>query len=140
MGEYIGATHVEAYNPVRAPFSAQTRPNAAQVDELILQAEAQVAAALDGGGYSVPIASTATAAFKLVQGACAKCAAHLVECVAPQADPKRIEHYRKMCDEAKAMIAAGDLPEVEKASGGSGAARTGYGTATPPYFTRDMEL
>ena len=140
MGEYIGATHVEAYNPVRSPFSAQSRPNLTQVNELIEQAEAEVAGALDAGGYDVPIASTATAAFKLVQGACAKCAAHLVECVAPQADPKRIEHYRKMCAEAKAMVAAGGLPDVPKAGGGAGDARTGYSTATPPYFTRDMEL
>lgn len=140
MGEYIGATHVEAYNPVRAPFSAQSRPNLTQVNELILQAEAKVAAALDGGGYTTPVASTATAAFKLVQGACAQCAAHLVESVAPQADPKRIEHYRKMCDSALAMIEAGNLPDVDKAGGGAGEARTGYSTATPPYFTRDMEL
>lgn len=137
---YIGATNVEAYNPMRSPFGATTRPSTNQVTELILEAEADVTASLESGGYTVPIATSATQAFKLVQAACAKCAAALVEAVAPNADPKRIDHYQRMCDSAKAMIEAGNLPGLTQDAGGFGSVRSGFSGATPAFFSREMQL
>lgn len=139
MGDYIGATHVEAYNPQRSPFTESSKPSLDQVNELISQSEAEVAAALSIGGYDA-VPSSATISFKLVQGACAKCAAALVEQVAPNSTKERVAHYVKMCDSAKAMLADGNLPDLEPNSGGAGTVRSGFEGASPPFFTRDMEL
>lgn len=138
-GQYIGATHVEAYNPVRAPFSDSSRPNATQVDELIAEAEAEIELVLGAQGYGLPIPSTATGAFKLVQSACAKCAAALVEQVAPGASQDRIDHYVKMCESAKKMLADSPLPGVDKESTGSGSVGSGFSGASP-MISLDMDL
>lgn len=140
MGNYIGATHVETFNPVRAPFGPATRPSAEQVEELIIESEVEVDSMLEQAGYAVPIASSATGAFRLVQGACARCAAAKVEMVAPAADPARIKHYNEMCESAKAALLAGVLPGVDKDTSGSGAIGSGFGAYASPMFSRDMDL
>lgn len=134
---YATVAHVETYVPARAPFSTTTKPSASQVGELIKDATAEVEQALTEGGYALPVATTATQAYRLVQAACAKCAAAAVEAVAPNADDKKRKLAQEMCDEAKAMIAAGNLPGLDVDSA-EGYPRSGF-TATS-YFTRDMTL
>jgi hypothetical protein len=134
---YATVADVERYVPARAPFQANTKPSATQVAALITDATADIEGVLAEAGYSLPIATTATQAFQIVQAACAKCAAELVERVAPTSN--RVEHYAKMCSEAKKMLAAGKLPGVDLGTD-TGQARYSPTEATAPIFTRDMEL
>lgn len=140
MGNYIGATHVELWNPVRSPFSSNTRPSLTQVEELILQAEVHVEATLDRAGYALPIPSTATGAFRLVQSAMAQHAAYYVERVAPATDKDRVTHYQLMAESACKMLADVPLPGLDKASTGAQSVGAGFGLYASPMFSLDMDL
>lgn len=134
---YASVGNVETYVPARGQFTGNTKPSASQVLDLLRDATVDVEQALIAGGYALPVATSATQAHRLVAAACAKCAAAAVEETAPTADKEKRRLARKMCDEAKAMIAAGNLPGLDPDSAETNPRGPCTGTA---YFTRDMEL
>lgn len=134
---YATVIHVESYQPARAPFTPNSRPSATQVVQIIDDVSAQIDAALELAGYESP--ATASAAQGVLRAVCAKCAAYAVENVAPTTEENSLRYYREMCVEAMAMVAAGQVPGLEK-SGGEGRVRWRPDLATGPLFTRDMCL
>ena len=91
-------------------------------------------------GYSVPVPSSATVAFLMVQTAAAKHAAYYVEQAAPATDKDRLAHYQKMCDSACKALAMGEIPGLDTESSGAQSVQHGFGLYASPVFSRDMTL
>lgn len=134
---YIVPSHVEVYNPARAPFTPATKPTFAGVVELIAEAEGDVTAALLEGGYPDPIASTSAAAYRQVQTAVAKVAAALVEQVAPNSQKSRIDNLKAMADSALEALRCGALVGIDRTTSLDGPR---WNAGASAYFTKDMEF
>lgn len=134
---YASQFHVETYTPGRAPYDGNTKPSASMVLQLLAEATADIEGELVRAGYAIPIPASATVAFQIVQSACAKCAAAAIEETAPTSDDNTRKRLLAMCENAKKMIRAGELPGLDKDDDQS---RPRDGFSATPFFTRDMAL
>lgn len=135
---YATVSHVETYHPARAPFTATTKPSATQVVGVIGDVEADVDTKLLAAGYSVPVDSSATAAFLWVRAKVAVIAADRVERIAPSSPD--VDHYQKMAEEAWAALCADDLQLPGLARDEAESAPRWPTPSPTALFTRDMEL
>jgi hypothetical protein len=127
---YATVSHVEAYCPARAPFSSSTKPTASQVAIFIEDATIEVEDHLLKAGYPVPVPSTATYAFRFMQGAVAKGAAYFVEETAPTSNKRDTAHA--MYQSALKMIDDGELVGLDKETD-QAFPRYGFDVATPAF-------
>lgn len=137
---YATLSHVVAHHPARWPSGAITGssvPNASQVALLLDEASTDLDWALAKGGYDSPLLSSAASSVKaFFQKANAVGALCMLESGA------QVEHNRAdfcgMFKEAKKMIETSQIPGLDKNDDES--LPRFDPSASPPYFTRDMEL
>lgn len=132
---YATVSHVEAFCPARAPFGANTKPTASQVAMFLEEASIEVEDALLRAGYPAPVPSTATYAFRFMQGAVAKCAAYLVEETAPTSN--KLQSAKAMRDNALKMIADGEIIGWSKEAD-QALPRMGFDETATPMFLPDQ--
>lgn len=134
---YATIMHVTARAPQRV-FSATSKPTATQVVQFIDECGGIIDAVLLQAGYEVPtsLANVATHTQLLLQNANAAGAAYHTEVAAPTSDSRRKE-YEDMWGTALKMLRTMQLDLPKDASESN--ARQGA-IASPPFFTRDMDL
>jgi hypothetical protein len=134
---YASITHVQAHNAGRGAYTSSTKPTASQVVQFIDEAAGEIDIALAAGGYNVPLPSSVPSSVAAyLQKTNAYGALCFIESSA-QVSHNR-DDYCSMFKQALKMFERGRLPGLEKDSD-VGLPR-GDATATPPYFTRDMQL
>jgi hypothetical protein len=139
---YASVEDVERYTPARAPYGAtggRGEHTRFMVEDLIVDASAEIDQALTAAGYPAPMPESATRARQFLRAACAKCVAATIEETAPtqRNDAGKMSHARRMCAAAMQSIAAGELPGATK-DAASSAPRSGFNASR--YFTTDMQL
>lgn len=135
---YASIPHLLAHHAGRATYTASSKPTASQAIMLIEEAAGQLNFALTQGGYDSPLLSSVGSSVKaFFQRANAMGALCMIESSAPQG------HNRNdFCAEFKQalkMIATGELPGLDRDDAQS-LPRFGFLDASPPFFTRDMNL
>jgi hypothetical protein len=106
---YATLSHVVSLNQARATFNADTKPTGDQVVQFIDEITAEVDTCLRRAGYSLPVATTATSALKLLQGIVVAGANWKVELAAPMSDKDVRDEYQEMYKHGKKMIEMGEL-------------------------------
>ena len=134
---YATVSHVEAYCSARAPFSSSTKPSASQVAMYIEDTTIEVEDAMLRSGYPVPVPSSATYAFRFMQGAVAKTAAYLVEQNAPTNSENRLASTAHMRDSALRMISDGEIVGYPKETD-QAFPRSAFTGATPAFRSDQM--
>lgn len=137
---YASLPHVVAHHPARWPSGVITAthiPNANQVTVLLDEIAADLDFTLVQAGYEAPLLSSAPSAVSaFFQRANALGVLCMLESGAQQ------EHNRAdfcgMYAEAKKMIRTGQIPGIDKDDAES--LPRYEASASPPFFTRDMEL
>lgn len=105
---YATLSHVQELTVGRPTYTATSRPNVTQVADYLETTSVEIDAILRGQGYSVPIATTATSALKLMQQGNALGAAAMVEAAAPNPHTSA-EYARKLWDDFKTGLLGGHL-------------------------------
>lgn len=135
---YCDINHVQAHNAGRGVYTSSTKPTASQVGQFINEAASEIDMALVDGGYALPVPASASSAQVYLQKINAMGALCSVEASA------QISHNEdSFCSTFKSalkQIAKGaKLPGLEK-SGDTSLPRESLSVASPPFFTRDMQL
>lgn len=119
-------------------FTTSSKPNATQVNDFIEQTAAVIDGILRSQNYSLPIATTATSALKMLELFNAQGAACLVEQGAPTSDRRgaKGDGVCAMWREAQKMLKGGGI-ELDADRDTSESHPRGGPCATP-FFTREM--
>lgn len=104
---YVNATTVYARDTGRT-FTATSRPATSQVGEFIEQTAAELDGILRQRGYTIPVATTATSALKLLEHYNALGAAAMIEQAAPTHGGKRDDAF-KLWEECKKALMSGKV-------------------------------
>ena len=107
MAPYADLADVSALALGRT-FTGSSRPNASHVADYLDKTAIELDAILRGQGYGIPIATTATAALKLLEHGNALGAAAMVEAAAPNPHTSD-QHARKLWEEFKLGLKKGYL-------------------------------
>jgi hypothetical protein len=134
---YATVSHVQAKNVARGPYTANSKPTAEQVVELINDSAAEVDAVLYEAGYSVPVGTTAAStALAYLQHVNALGAAWMVERSSQASDrEKDFELAYRACLN---FIAANGVPGMDADS--SVALPRYAAPLIDPIFEIDMDL
>ena len=118
-------------------FTGSSRPNASQVADYLDKTAIEIDAILRGQGYGIPIATTATAALKLLEHGNALGAAAMVEAAAP--NPHTSEGYaRSLWEDFKKGLKTGGLELDADKDVAQSAPR--HGGAASSVFSLCMEM
>lgn len=139
---YATATQVFALDTGRT-YTASSKPNITQVEQYLEHTAAELDGILRGLGYTVPVATTATSAYDLLEGFNSYGAIAMVEQSAPTPGGKAAP-WAKMWEDAKKMLACGDLKldaardaDISRPRGFGG--RGEYGFPASPMIPLDFE-
>jgi hypothetical protein len=137
MAGYATPTQVYALNTGRN-FTATSKPNIAQVQQFIDQTAGVIDGILAEKAYTLPLATSATAARVSIEFYNALGAACLVERSAPTSDERRQEAC-EMWRNAQDMLRSGavEFPDLERSTS-TDMPRSSF--PATPMFTRDMEF
>ena len=129
---YATVMDVHQLNTGRPTYTASSKPTASQVIDFLEQSAAKIDAVLRGRGYSLPVATGATSALKLLEGCNAAGAHALVEQGAQSSD--RREAAMKLWQDCLAMLREGELELDSGIDASSGV--VAYSPAPSPVFER----
>lgn len=129
---YATVADVHQLNTGRPTYTASSKPTASQVIDFLEQSAAKIDAVLRSRGYSIPVATGATSALKLLEGCNAAGAHALVEQGAQSSD--RREAAMKLWQDCLVMLREGDL---ELDAGGDTTQSVTYASAPSPVFQRE---
>lgn len=133
---YATIMHLVYHHQARPTYTPSSVPNASAAMMAIDEAAAELDFSLVRAGYDAPLLSSAPSSVKtFFQKANAYGALCMIERSAQVGHNEN--DFCGMFKEAKKMIENGQLPGLDKNEDES---RPRFSTATPPYFTRDMEL
>lgn len=134
---YCDITKVEARNPIRAAFSATSKPSASQVHVFIEECAGIIDTVLAEANYATPIPTAAPSSVLLtLEYANSVGGAYMAEWAAPVSD--RRKEYEDMWESALKMLGSVEFAGLERDSSTS-LPRQGP-IASPPFFTRTMCL
>lgn len=135
---YASITHVIAHNSARGTYTANTKPNVTAVTQFIDEAAGAIDFALTQAGYVSPLtgAGVPSSVQVFLQNTNAMGALCSIEKSAQVGHNE--EKFCAVFKDNLKTIRTGQLPGVEKDASES-LPRQGP-VASPPYFTRDMDL
>lgn len=134
---YATVFHVVAHHPARRDYTASTIPNASQVVMLLDEVSAELDFCLEKAGYDSPLLSSAPSSVKaFFQKANSMGVLCALESGAQQSHNR--DDFCSMYREMKKAIESQQLPGLDKDDEESLPRYSS--SASPPYFTRDMEF
>ena len=135
---YATLSHVQELTVGRPTYTGSSRPNTSQVVDYLDGKAAEIDAILRGRGYSLPVATTATAALKLLEHGNALGAAAMVEAAAPNPHTSA-EYARKLWEDFKKTLQNGTL-ELDAAKDTEQANPRHGNTTSTSVFSSCMEF
>lgn len=134
---YATISHVVGHHPARRDYTASTIPNASQVAMLLDEIAAELDFSLAKAGYDSPLLSSSPSSVKaFFQKANSMGVLCALESGAQQSHNR--DDFCSMYRNAQKMIENGQVPGLDKNDDESLPRYSA--AASPPFFTRDMEL
>jgi hypothetical protein len=138
---YATTSHVEAMLLGRLPLGTQGQVSATQVVNWLEQTAGVIDGLLAQNGYSAPVSPTAaSSALKTLEGFNTAGAWYHVEAASKTRDKVKFEEAKRMWGSAQKMLSDGIVELDLEIDTAEALPRGGFSCATPPFFSRDMEL